>query len=212
MHVIRQTLLIALLSVFASVAQAKDLSHNLHLSLDASVLSWTKLSADFGGGSEDLDKVLQLGFPGIVGARIGFLPLEMLEVGLRFRFAYVKHDSQGDEFSQSTSDVSAYARYVAPGHGVRFFVGPFLGGSFFKNKDPGEDGDDDFTYSGKAFAVGAELGIYGFVADSFSIDPFLALSYTTGSVEDDDSFDAIELDVSGIEITLNLALSGWIAL
>jgi hypothetical protein len=212
MDIIRQTLLIALLSVFASLAQAKDLAHDVHLSLDASVLSWTKLSADFGGGSEDLDKSLQLGFPTAVGARIGFLPLEMLELGLRFRFDYTRHDSEGDKFSQSTHDISAYARYVAPGRAARLFVGPFLGGAFFKNKDPGEDGDEDFTYKGRMFAVGAELGMYGFLADSFSIDPFLAFTYTTGSFKDEDSFEAYELDVSGIEVTLNLALSGWISI
>ncbi|HEX5661697.1 MAG TPA: hypothetical protein VFX59_31115 [Polyangiales bacterium] len=209
MNVIRQSLLIALLSVFASVAQARDLAHDLHLSLDTALFDWSKSSID--GFDPDFSNV-RFGFPNTLGARVGFLPLDALELGLRVSFNYARSKADGSKITGSNEGVFVYARYVAPGSGVRVFAGPFLGGNFAKSKSKGDlTGGTDYVAKTRGFAVGAEVGVYGFLTESFSIDPSLAFTYA-GSWYEAEGRGGDGLDERSVTLSLNVAFSGWLAL
>jgi hypothetical protein len=200
--------------MFASTAHAQEPAGRIHIALEGTLLSYSQGTLELGDGDEQDTEVFRSGYPSSVGARVGYLPLSSLEFGATFAFEYESHEDgdgwEKDEYSTGSHQVAAYARYIAPGNRARFFIGPTLGGEFVKQDDPGEDGDDDLEIAGRSFVLGLDAGIYGFFTDSFSIDPVLSFSYSTGSLEVDDDFETEEFDVSGFQVALGVSLSGWV--
>lgn len=212
-----RVLVVALLSLFASIAQAKDLEHDLHFSLDAGLVSWQKLKLDVPIAGEIVDKTVQVGLPNNLGAHVGFLPFDVLEAGLRFSLSFTKHDRDGDKSTSSTNEVLAYARYVMPGGSLRPFVGPVIGATFFRDTDPGENRNVSVSVSGAAFTVGGELGLYGFLLDGLSLDPVLAFTYAHGNTRTGAAIPnlfgtASDYDTTSYQVTFGLSLSGWVGL
>ncbi|HEY6880230.1 MAG TPA: outer membrane beta-barrel protein [Polyangiales bacterium] len=217
MNSLRRVLVVALLSSFASIAQAKDLKHDLHFSLDAGLVTWSKMKIERPLRGEADVKNTEVGFPTSLGAHLGFLPFDVLEAGLRFSFSYTKNNSDGDKSSSSDNEICGYARYVMPGGSLRPFVGPVLGAGFFRATNPSESGGATYSSRGTALTVGGELGLYGFVLDGLSLDPVLAFSYMRGNASIgaglSDVFDAdLNADYHGFQLSLGLSLSGWVQL
>lgn len=206
-------LLLVALATLTSTALAEEAPGPLHLSLEGGIFSFARETAeDVPGGDDDVNQI-RVGYPLDLGARVGYRALDFLEVGVAFAFNYLSNDDGGlaaANYTLGGHRIGAYARYVAPGDRFRLFVGPKLGGEFAKQALPGEDGDDDASVKARAFVVGFDVGVYGFVTDSLSIDPVFGFAYRTGSVEVDNGFFSSDVDVSGIQLTIGLALSGWI--
>lgn len=208
----------------ASVAQAQqDLSGTLHLALEGALLEYRALTFEpesvRGVRVEEYDiDQMRVGLPTGAAARVGYLPKNNLEFGGLLQFDRRSTEYENSENSEHELLLAAYFRYVVPGNRVRFFVGPQLGMLFAGNrsKADGDQFDEDYEAetSGRLFAIGADAGLYGFLLGGLSIDPTLSFKYVTGSFEqeDDDVPVDLEEDVSGFQVSLGFALSGWIGL
>ncbi|HEY6877395.1 MAG TPA: outer membrane beta-barrel protein [Polyangiales bacterium] len=217
MNSLPRVLVVALLSLFASIAQARDLKHDLHFSLDAGLVGWSKMKIERPFRGEAENKVTEVGFPTALGAHVGFMPFDVLETGVRFSCKYTKNDRDGDTISSSVNEVYAYARYVMPGDSWRPFVGPIIGAGFFRDSNPSENGGPSYSSHGTDFSVGGELGLYGFVFDGLSLDPVFSFTYNRGSADVGaalpDLIGAnVNADYHGFQLALGLSLSGWVSL
>ena len=117
-------------------------------------------------------------------------------------------DESSDFFG---AGVSASIAYVAETGSVRPFVGPILGYEHTKAESGPRSESQDL------FSIGAQVGLLGFAASSFSIDPSVVIAYNTGGGTTQSFFNGTpnaggerEYDLSGFTIGLRLAMSGWI--
>lgn len=105
------------------------------------------------------------------------------------------------------ADLSAVQFAIVPhldyvflsGRKFRPFLGLQLGGQFSSLSEGNVDS------SGKVFMLGAELGAFGFVTNSLSIDPRLSFLYSFGGAEDAGR----DWDVNSISIAIMIGFSGW---
>ncbi|MET0287420.1 MAG: hypothetical protein ABW352_23240 [Polyangiales bacterium] len=198
--------LIALLSLCASGARADA----WHFSLESGLLSWRRSTTELPFRDSNTKQVA-VGFPSGLGARVGYLPLEVLEVGLYGSVHWTKFKIDGSSANKLANfEALAYARYVLPGKALRFFVGPTIGIAFQQSR-----AEDQAALTSRALVVGGQLGLYGFVRDALSIDPFLSFLFTRGTLEVPNDLPGgfggrTEYDDSGIQLVLGVAVSGWL--
>lgn len=93
---------------------------------------------------------------------------------------------------------------LSPGDKVQPFVGGVIGYLSTSSST------DDFDTSVSGFQFMARGGVRIFPGKEFSIDPWLGLSYFTGSTEvDGDNFNE-DYDTSGFQVGVYLGISGWL--
>lgn len=99
---------------------------------------------------------------------------------------------------------------ILPGDKVQPFVGGVLGYAHASNSWDNDAGEASTTTSGFLFM--ARGGLRLFPGKEFSIDPWLALGYFTGSQDTDNPGDGpdFENDLSELQFMVYVTLSGWI--
>jgi hypothetical protein len=121
-------------------------------------------------------------------------------------------DSETTEIDDEETDSSTFdlllgpkLDYVlSPGDKVQPFVGGVIG--YLSTSSSAEDFDTSIS----GFQFMARGGVRIFPGKEFSIDPWLGLSYFTGSTEvDSDNFNE-DYDTSGFQVGVYLGISGWL--
>lgn len=196
------TIAAACIALYSSGVSAQDgLAGRLHVSLEARLVSAAVADYDVGGDVSSSSSV-RLGFPLAGAARVGYAPRERLELGGTLGLFVGRENTDDSVNSSRDLDLAAYLRYIAGGDRARFFIGPTMGLRFFSSAP-----DEDPGWSGSQFAIGADLGLYGVVTPSLSIDPFFSLTYFVGSQQVDGEPSGSAM---GFRLVLGAALSGWI--
>lgn len=111
-------------------------------------------------------------------------------------------DSDSSTFSLLLGPKLDYV--ISPGDKVQ----PFVGGVIGYLSESSSSGDD-FESTTSGFEIMARGGLRIFPGKEFSIDPWLGLSYFTGSTENDFGDVSTDFDVSGFEIGVYVGVSGW---
>jgi len=116
-------------------------------------------------------------------------------------------DSDSSTFSLLLGPKLDYV--ISPGDKVQPFVGGVIG--YLSSSTSTSFGDIDNKSSQSGFEFMARGGVRIFPGKEFSIDPWLGLSYFTGSNEDEgDDGNSVDTDVSRLRLGVFLGLSGWL--
>lgn len=96
---------------------------------------------------------------------------------------------------------------LMPGDKVQPFIGGVIG--YLNSSTSSGDGDDESTFTTSGFQFMARGGLRLFPGKEFSIDPWLGLSYFTGSAETELGDLSVDSDASQWQLMVHLTLSGW---
>ena len=145
-----------------------------------------------------------------VVAELGYGITPSLIVGGLVKLGGDSTDTEVGDFDgeESTFDLLLGPKldYVLmPGDKVQPFVGGVIG--YFSTSTSDDDNDSSVSLSGFQFM--ARGGVRIFPGKEFSIDPWLGLSYLTGSTEVENDAGNEDFDTSGFEVGVYLGISGW---
>lgn len=194
------------LGLLLSGAAAHAEEGEIQLGLATPFLVYTKTTEeDYSFDREQI--VWQWGVGHEVVGEVGYGVTAHLNVGGLFRVygtAGILQPRNGAETEVSSTGFAIGPKLdyiILPGDKVQPFVGAVVG---YQRASTSVD-DLEATLSGLTFM--ARGGIRAFPGKEFSIDPWLGLSYFTGSREDDLYG---ENDVSELDLGIYLGISGWI--
>lgn len=154
----------------------------------------------FSFGSVFSKKIILLGAPASsFGADLAYGLSGNVLLGSHLMLDYMSV-KDGADLSVVQFAIVPHLDYVfLTGRKFRPFLGLQLGGQFASLSEGNAD------TSGKVFMLGAELGAFGFVTNSLSIDPRLSFLYSFGGAE----ITGVDWDVNSISIAIMLGISGW---
>jgi hypothetical protein len=215
--------LVALLlfSAWGGTAQAQVESHDFKLTLDASVVQWTKHTSVydlFGDDIEEKSKTTAVGFLGAGFLAAGFAVNRFLIPTLVFGLQQVKVEEDDDRDGDDSSTTFRQwelrpSLEVAILPGMRIVPFASAGLSLARRVAKGESGP--FEQQTKAFGVGPAIsvGVHGFLAEHASLD--LSLTYRAlffGKTKASGALDADEVEKKQRDhaLLLNLGASFWI--
>jgi hypothetical protein len=202
---------------FNTGASAQSIDHNFRLGLETRLFRYLSSTAEpeesgikddsesiefglFGAGGVFANTGTLLGVPASsFGADLayGLSGNVLLGSHLMLDYSRVK---DGADLSAVQFAIVPHLDYVfSTSRKFRPFLGLQLGGQFASLSQRNVD------TSGKLFMLGAELGAFGFVTNSLSIDPRLSFLYSLGGADTG----GVDWDVHSISIAIMIGLSGW---
>lgn len=204
---------VVLVSMQTTRAAAQKTENSFQLGLHTALVSYTKSTLEVDDTGEEADESdVHWGVRRQVRLEIGYGVGPMVVLG---GLVVLGGDSQtikpkgGEE--READDFSAI---IAPKLDVLFVPGarvrPLLTLGLGLNVASTDNGTTETSWLGVA-ALG-RIGLRCFASESFSIDPALALFWTTGSGEGkvDGQLSDVNLSNSGYSISLELGFSGWL--
>lgn len=198
--------LVALLA--APLARAEE--GEFQLGLATPFLVYDNYTVDYEAGGEETTSGTTWGITHEVLAEIGYGITPSLIVGGLVKLGGTSHTVENDD-TDIDYDVGSFHLLLGPKLDYVFSPGdkvqPFVGGvvGYFSTSESVEDAED--TESGFQFM--ARGGLRLFPGKEFSIDPWLGLSYITGSRDVDNGVTNEDYDRSGFQLGVYLGISGW---
>lgn len=200
--------------VWGSRAQAQIESHDVRLTLDASLVQWTKQTVVFDefNGGELKGKSTAIGFLGAGSVGVGFAVNRFLIPTLFFGLQQTKLEDDDGVYATTTRQWELRpALEVAILPSLRLV--PFASVGLSLARRVGKE--EDFSEEVKSFGLGPAIsvGVHGFVIGKASLD--LSLGYRAlffGKPDASDSIDSEDLPKKQRDhsLLLNLGASFWI--
>jgi len=210
MQPLRVVCVSACLIGFVSAPLAHAEEGEFQLGLGTPFLGYSSESVEPDGGSETTTSGITWGIGHEVFAELGYGITPNLLVGGLVQLGGTSMSVENDD-TDTDVDVGSFGFMLAPKLDYVLMPGdkmqPFVGGVIGYVNSSTSVEDADTTTSGFLFMARGGLRI--FPGKEFSIDPWLGLSYFTGSQEFENDDGSADADASEFQLMVNLTLSGW---
>ena len=201
------------LTLFARPAAAQDVEGAFQLGLGTSILTYESITTtvETAAGDQDTDSsTTTWGVRDEVVGELGYGLTESLVLGgfVQLGGSSTTTEPEGGE----ETETSEFGLFLGPKLDFMFMPGqkvqPFVGAVAGLAMASADNGAFETSLTG--FQLMGRAGIRAFLADSFSLDPALALSWVTASGEADSGPVNVDISASGFTIGVMLGVSGWL--